>query len=177
MIIYETEYGFSELKDEEKLPLGAKPYDLYFPCDMKINSEIVFPQFELRIKSHGAYKWTTQLQIVYKNSICFSPSISNPYYYIIALLNDLKKNDYEEKILEYIKAEVSIEKYLEIKGKLRSLSNIEELQLTNAKLSESLNELQEIKKEIQKIKYDIEKIVKPKFSFKKEIIKLVSKIR
>lgn len=155
MLIFEDENGFSQLENVGKLPLGAKLYELSFPTDMNIQCQVVFPQFELRIISSGNSGYNSKWEIIYKRDIHFSPSVSNPYLYVINLLNDLKKHNYEKKILEYIKAEVANENYLEIKRKIDHLNDFEELQQSNIKLTASLNEILEIKNDIHRIKDEI----------------------
>lgn len=151
MEIYLSNGIYSLLREGERIPFGAETYSLVFHANMGYSDSLFFPEYELKIVTSGGYGWTSYWKLVYKGKFEFTPSVNNRETFIVKMLNDLRKSgtDYENTILKYIQFYMGNESYLKIKASLNKLTAIEELQLENTRLRNTLQEMAKIQDKLK----------------------------
>lgn len=149
MRIVETKNEFIKFDEKEKIPKGWKVYRLQFPLMYDYYERISImslPQYDLSFKSYGCYPFENCLELNYR-SITIHPSFGdkNKEDGILDLLNDLKKGDYQNKMILYFE-----EYYKDSKSDFQSIEGI--LKNSHYKLDLKINKL---KNEIRERKNEI----------------------
>lgn len=100
--LFETSTQFVVEEDGIKPPEGAKIYSLTETFDAHRSYSMDFPQYELRFKCYGDYGYTSHMRMYYRDMEFNVIALGYWKKFIPNLLNNLKANDYQEEMSNFI---------------------------------------------------------------------------
>lgn len=126
-------------------------YKIRFSRDMNCHYKTELPQFELTCKTGGGWGWSSYFKLCYRG-FDFTPKYKGDNKnFILNLLNDLKRGDYQIELCSLIENSIEKEKFDLIKGMLKS---------PNTKAEILVNEIEDLRSEIDSFEKEIESIRK-----------------
>lgn len=166
MILFETKTQFI-IKEEGVENTNRHPeYDIRFPTDMSRHCKVEFPRFELICKTGGRIEWKNYFKLCYRG-FDFEPKYEGEKEnFILTLLNDLKRGDYQTKICTLIENSIKKEDFDRVKGMLKSpnikadmlIDEIEGLRSEIDVFQKKLNEIESTRNENHELRSKLGKI-------------------
>lgn len=168
MKIFETRSQFIKEEGSVIAPKDAIIYKLTFTTSLYDKYQMELPQYELHLKTRGGYPYKSFLKINYRGVELLVDKQETNEDFVLLLLNNLKKGDYQKQMEKFFKDRLSKANFDKYKSILQT-PNIKmvllekEIKTLNKKISEIENRLEKTKpleKENQIMSEQIDAILK-----------------